>query len=68
LERAINKTAEKEVQETSCRGSGGIPQIKKVPQDWGIRGLIENISAVFKYTMRRNKVPWGYRTLEGYRR
>ena len=29
-------TAEKEVQDTSCRGSGGVPQLKKVPQDWGI--------------------------------
>jgi hypothetical protein len=28
-----NETAEKEVQDTSCRGSGGVPQIKKVPQD-----------------------------------
>ena len=27
---------EKEVQETSCRGSGGVPQFQKVPQDWGI--------------------------------
>ena len=30
------ETDEKEVQDTSCRGSGGDPQIKKVPQDWGI--------------------------------
>jgi hypothetical protein len=41
-----NKAAEKEVQDTSCRGSGGVPQIKKIPQDWGIRGLIETITAV----------------------
>ena len=34
------KMAEKEVQDTACRGSGG------VPQDWGIRGLIETISTV----------------------
>ena len=25
-------------------GTGGVPQILKVPQDWGIRGLIETIS------------------------
>ena len=37
------ETAEKEVQDTSCRGSGGVPQFKKIPQDWGIRGLIETI-------------------------
>jgi glyceraldehyde-3-phosphate dehydrogenase/erythrose-4-phosphate dehydrogenase len=45
----VNKNkeaAEKEVQDTSCRESGGVPQIKKIPQDWGIRGLIETITAV----------------------
>ena len=40
------ETAEKEVQDTTCRGSGGVPQLSKVPQDWGIRGLIETISEV----------------------
>ena len=39
------ETAEKEVQDTSCRGSGGVPQLYKVPQDWGIRGLIKTIPA-----------------------
>ena len=39
-----NETSEKEVQDDSCRGSGGVPQHKKVPQDWGIRGLIEKSS------------------------
>jgi hypothetical protein len=39
------ETAEKEEQDTSCWGSGGVPQLKKVPQDWGIRGLIKTISA-----------------------
>jgi hypothetical protein len=24
----------------------GVPQLYKIPQDWGIRGLIETISAV----------------------
>jgi len=42
---AYEGIAEKEVQDTSCRGSGGVPQIKQVPQDWGSRGLIETISA-----------------------
>jgi hypothetical protein len=27
LEPILNETAEKEVQDTSCRGSGGVPQI-----------------------------------------
>ena len=40
------ETAEKEVQDTSCWGSGGVPQIIKIPQDWGIRGLIVAISEV----------------------
>ena len=26
----------KEVQDTSCRGFGGVLQFLKVPQDWGI--------------------------------
>jgi hypothetical protein len=35
------------MQDSSCQGSGGVPQLlKKVPQDWGIRGLIATISAV----------------------
>ena len=42
----IIETAEKEVQDTSCRGSGGVPPDLEVPQDWGIRGLIETISAL----------------------
>jgi hypothetical protein len=40
------ETAKKEVQDSSCHGPGGIPQLQKVPQDWGIRGLIDSISAV----------------------
>jgi len=40
------ETAEREVQDTCCRGSGGAPRIKKIPQDWGIRGLIVAISEV----------------------
>ena len=42
----LKETAEKEVQDTSCRWCGGVPQLKKVPQDWGIRGLIETIATV----------------------
>jgi hypothetical protein len=40
------ETAEKEVQDTSCRGSGGVPAALKVPQDWGIRELIKAITAI----------------------
>ena len=36
----VIETAEKEVQDTSCRGSGGVPKIG------GYKGLIESISAV----------------------
>ena len=42
----IIEIAEKEVQDTVCRESGGAPQLYEVPQDWGIKGLIETISAV----------------------
>jgi hypothetical protein len=42
----IAETAEKEVQDTSCRGSGGTPQLKKSPKIGGLRGLIETISAI----------------------
>ena len=42
----LTEAAEKEVQDTSCRGSGGVLQFNKVPQDWGIRGLMENVAAV----------------------
>jgi hypothetical protein len=40
------ETAVKEVQDTSCRGSGGVPQLKKPPKIGGYRGLIEGISIV----------------------
>jgi hypothetical protein len=32
------ETAEKEVQDTSCRGSGGVPQIFKSPKIGGLGG------------------------------
>jgi len=38
-------TTEKEVQDTSCRGSGGVPQLQKSPKTGGYRGLIKTISA-----------------------
>jgi hypothetical protein len=38
-------TAEEEMQDTSCRGSGGVPQLKKSPKTGGYRGLIKTISA-----------------------
>ena len=40
------ETAEKEVQDTSCRGSGGFPHLQKSPKIGGYRGFIETISAV----------------------
>ena len=40
------ETANKEVQDTSCRGSGGVPQLQKSPEVGGYGGLIETISAV----------------------
>jgi hypothetical protein len=39
------RTAEKEAQDTSCRGSGGVPQINISPKTGGYRGFIEIISA-----------------------
>ena len=42
----FSETPEKEVQDTSCRGSGGVPQIIKSPKIGGYRGLIGTISAV----------------------
>jgi len=41
----FRETAEKEVQDTSCRGSGGAPQLKNSPKAGGYRGLIKTISA-----------------------
>jgi hypothetical protein len=39
LDNAIlTETAKKEVQDTSCRGSGGVPRIKKSPKIWGLGG------------------------------
>jgi len=34
------------VQDTSCWGFWGVPQLKKLTKIGGYRGLIENISAV----------------------
>jgi len=34
--RHNSETAEKEVHDTPGRGSGGVPQTKKSPKDWGI--------------------------------
>ena len=45
------ETAEKEMQDASCRESGGAPQFKEVPLDWGIRGLIKTISAFSLYKL-----------------
>jgi len=43
--RANIETAEKEVQDISCRGSGGVPQLQKSPKIGGFRGLIKTIAA-----------------------
>ena len=49
----MNDTVKKDVQDTSCRGSGGKKKKKKVPQDWGVRGLIESNSAASEYMNNR---------------
>ena len=41
------ETAEKEAQDTSCWGSGGVPQLKKSPKIGGYRGLTKSISAFY---------------------
>jgi len=43
---SFRETAEKEVQDISCRGSGGVPQLQESPKIGGFRGLIETISAI----------------------
>ena len=51
------ETVEKEVQDTSCRGSGGVPQINNFPKTGGYRGLIKTISTlsyITKQTYRFN--------------
>ena len=40
------EAAVKEVQDTSCWESGGVPQLQKSPKIGGYRGLIESISVV----------------------
>jgi hypothetical protein len=40
----LSETAEKEVQDTSWWGSGGVPQLYKFPKIGGFRGLIKAIS------------------------
>ena len=42
------ESAEEEVQDISCLGSGGSPQLQKSSKIGGQRGLIETISAVLK--------------------
>ena len=34
----LSETAEKEAQDTSCRGSGGVPQHQKSPKIGGLGG------------------------------
>jgi len=50
------ENAEKEAQETSWRGSGGVPQLQKSPKIGGFRGLIETISAVSLYKRVKRSV------------
>ena len=42
----LSETADKELQDSTCRGSGGVPQLKKSPKTGGFRGLMETITAV----------------------
>jgi hypothetical protein len=46
------ETVETEVQDTSCRGSVGVPQIKNSPKTGGYRGLIKAIST-FSYIIKQ---------------
>ena len=39
-------SAEKEVQDSSCRKSGGIPQTKLPPKIWWIKGVENDILAI----------------------
>jgi hypothetical protein len=48
------ETAEKDVQDTSCWGSGGVPQLQKSPKTGGYRGLIKTISAFSPYQDEAN--------------
>jgi hypothetical protein len=41
-----NEAAEKELHDTSCRGTGGVSQLLKSPKIGGYRRLIKSISAV----------------------
>ena len=51
----LSETAEKEVQDTSWWGYGGVPQLYKFPKIGGFRGLIKAISAFSKYEKDTNK-------------
>jgi hypothetical protein len=53
----MNKAAEKEVQDTSCRGFRGVPYFFKFPPRMGDRGLIGIFSTLYKATQRRVKWP-----------
>ena len=44
--RNDRETAEKEVQDTSCWGAGGIPQLIKSPKIEGFGELMETISTI----------------------
>ena len=41
------ETAKKELQDISCRESGGVPQLLQSPKIGGYGGLIETISAIY---------------------
>ena len=45
--KQLKETAEKEVQDTSCRESGGVPQLQQSPKTGGYRGLIKAISKFY---------------------
>jgi len=36
----IKETSDDRCRKLPARGTGGVPQSKEIPQDWGIRGLI----------------------------
>jgi hypothetical protein len=45
--RYLKETAEKEVQDISCRESGGVLQLQQSPKTGGYRGLIKAISTFY---------------------
>jgi len=52
LIKRFSEVSEKEVQETSWRGAGGVPQIQTSPQEWEIKGVDWDFSALLSGVAR----------------